>query len=354
MNALNTIPAKSPDSRRILVTGSSGFIGRHLLRDLLTAGYDAWGCDIRPPPSGQFAAARFIQCDILDRPRLLSSVAALAPDAVIHLAARADLNETRSIDGYGANTIGTANLLDAIQGAASVQLGIFTSTQLVCPVGRVPQSDDEFNPATLYGESKAQMERLIRERDGAGVPWCIVRPTTVWGPGMGEHYRRFLNLLRRGRYFHIGRRPLWKSYGYVKNVAFQYRKILEAPTPAIRRRVFYLADYRPLSLRSWADGFRRELQAPPIRTMPVSVARIAACAGDAAAALGLPTPPLTSFRLRNILTEYQFDLTPTERVCGPLPYSVEAGIAETARWIQSRWAAVIPDAVVGDGSDALS
>lgn len=353
MNALNTIPPPSPDARRILITGSSGFIGRHLMRTLLAAGYAPWGCDIRPPAPCRLPPPQFLQCDIRDRARLIALVSALAPDAVIHLAARADLNETGNIDGYRANTIGTANLLDAIQAAPSVQLGIFTSTQLVCPIGYIPQSDDEFNPATLYGASKAQMERLIRERDGAGVPWCIVRPTTVWGPGMGEHYRRFLNLLRRGRYFHIGRQPLWKSYGYVKNVAFQYHKILEAPKPDIQRRVFYLADYQPLSLRYWADGFRQELQAPPIRTMPVSVARIAAHAGDAAAALGLPEPPLTSFRLRNIITEYQFDLTPTARVCGPLPYSVDAGIAETARWIQSLWDAVSPNAATGDSSDLL-
>ena len=350
MNVLNTIPPKSPDARRVLVTGSSGFIGRHLLRTLLAAGYDAWGCDIRPTQCG-LAAPQFAQCDIRDRDRLIALVSTMAPDAVIHLAARVDLDETRSIDGYGANTLGAANLLDAIQAAASVQLGIFTSTQLVCPIGHVPQSDDEFNPATLYGASKAQMERLIRERDGAGVPWCIVRPTTVWGPGMGEHYRRFLNLLRRGRYFHIGRQPLWKSYGYVKNVAFQYRKILEAPPDDIRQRVFYLADYRPLSLRCWADGFRQELHAPPIRTMPVSVARIAARAGDAALALGLPAP-LTSFRLRNILTEYQFDLTPTERVCGPLPYSTDAGIAETARWIQSLWNSGCQAAATDDAGGA--
>ena len=335
VNALTAIPATAPGGRRVLITGSSGFIGQHLGRELRAAGYDAWGCDLRPPV-GELDGAQFVPCDILDRAGLIALVAELAPDAVIHLAARADLAETRRIDGYRANTVGTANLLDAISAAPSVRRGIFTSTQLVCPIGYVPQSDDEFNPATLYGASKAQMERLIWERDGGVADWCIVRPTTVWGPGMGEHYRRFLNLLRRGRYFHIGRQPLWKSYGYVKNVAFQYRKILAAPTPDIHRRVFYLADYRPISLRDWAEGLRQELPAPPIRTLPVSVARLAACAGDAATALGMPAP-LTSFRLRNILTEYQFDLTPTERVCGPLPYTVDAGIAETARWIQSLW-----------------
>ena len=289
------------------------------------------------PPAYQSSPAQFVPCDLLDRPRLLALLADLAPNAVIHLAARADLNETRHLDGYRANTAGTANLLDAIQAAPSVHRAIFTSTQLVCPIGHLPQSDTDFNPATLYGESKAQMERLIRERDGAGVPWCIVRPTTVWGPDMGAHYRRFLSLLRRGRYFHIGRQPLRKSYGYVKNVAFQYRKILESPTPAIQRRVFYLADYQPLDLRAWAESFRQELQAPPIRTMPVSLARLAAYAGDAAITLRLPPPPLTSFRLRNILTEYQFDLTLTEQVCGPLPYTIDAGITETAHWIQSQW-----------------
>jgi hypothetical protein len=42
--------------------------------------------------------------------------------------------------------------------------------------------------------------------------------------------------------------------------------------------------------------------------------------------------PFNSFRLRNILTQYQFDLTAAKAVCGPLPYTIEQGVKETAAW----------------------
>lgn len=320
--------------RKVLVTGSSGFIGRHLFRRLLEAGCDAWGADLNPPAAGTLRR-RFRQCDLLDRNGVADVVREIAPDAVVHLAARTDLVHTGDIAQYRVNTCGTRRLMEAMAGVDSVKRCIFTSTQLVCPVGYVPASDDDLRPPNLYGESKAIMERSIRDRCGGVPEWCIVRPTTVWGPGMGQHYVRFLRMIRRGWYFHVGREPLWKAYGYVVNVAYQYQRLLAAPAAAIDRKVFYLADYQPISLRSWCDGLQRELGARPIRTVPAPVARFAARAGDLINLLGFRNYPFNSSRLGNVLAEHRIDLTPLETVCGDLPCTVEQGIRETARWARS-------------------
>src|SRR6185503_17868585 len=103
----------------------------------------------------------------------------------------------------------------------------------VCRVGYVPKADDDYRPSTLYGQSKVRTEQIVRAADGGGVEWCIVRPTLVWGPGMGPHYRRFFRMITEGRYFHVGAKPLYKSYGYVGNVAYQFAKLLEADRSVI-------------------------------------------------------------------------------------------------------------------------
>ena len=46
---------------------------------------------------------------------------------------------------------------------------------------------------------------------------------------MSPHYQRFLRMIQRGHYFHVGNNPLWKSYGYIDNTTFQYLRLLEAP-----------------------------------------------------------------------------------------------------------------------------
>ncbi len=60
-----------------------------------------------------------------------------------------------------------------------------------------------------------------------------------------------------------------------------------------------------------------------------AVARMLARCGDAVNAVGMRKFPFNSFRLNNVLTQYQFDLKPTEAVCGPLPYNMEQGVAAT-------------------------
>lgn len=314
---------------KVLVTGSSGFIGRHLVRALAKRGDEVRGLDRTSAPAGTAA----ITCDLIDRGAVLEAFREFQPEAVLHLAARTDL-EGEALQDYAANTVGTAHVVQAVRATPSVRRVIYTSSQLVCRVGYVPRHDTDYQPATAYGESKVESERIVRAEDGGGAIWCLVRPTTVWGPGMSEHYRRFFRMIARGWYVHVGRKPLLKSYGYVGNVVWQLQRLLAAPADDIHQKTFYVADYVPISVRAWADAFQRELGAPPIRTVPRILARLAARSGDWMNALGWRTFPFNSFRLENVMTESIYDLRETEAICGPLPFTMEEGVAETAGWFR--------------------
>jgi len=313
---------------KALVTGSSGFIGQALVRRLKAAGWDVAGID------KESGATTDYLCDILDVPRLCEVVQSFAPDALVHLAARIDIDRRANMAGYAANTDGVQNLMAVVRLAPSIKRTIWTSSQLVCRVGYVPRSDTDYTPDSLYGESKVFLEQMVRKEDGAGREWCLVRPTTVWGPGMSAHYQRLLRLIQRGHYFHVGNDPLWKSFSYIENLGFQYLRLLEAPADLINRKIFYLADYEPLNLLAWCDAFQREFHARPIPHVPIGLARFFAYGGDAINALGVKRFPFNSFRLHNILTQYQFDLTTTKAVCGPLPYTIAQGVQETVAWFK--------------------
>ena len=199
----------------------------------------------------------------------------------------------------------------------------------------MPISDDDYCPHTLYGESKVLTEKIVRRHAGGGRTWCLVRPTTVWGPNINPHYQRFFNLVASGRYVHVGGSRLLKTYGYVGNVAYQYLKLVRAMSEQINAKLFYLADYEPLSLRDWANALQHELGARRIRTVPVPAARIAAGFGDLINAIGFRNFPFNSFRLNNVLTEYRFDMRATEALCGPLPYSMDDGVKATIEWYKN-------------------
>lgn len=308
---------------RVLVTGSSGFVGGALVDHLRTRGFDARGLSRKP-------AAGSLVGDLLDRPSLKAALEAFQPEVVVNLAAETDLKGAPK-NGYRANTEGVSNLLEAVRDSGSVRRVIWASSQLVCQPGVLPRSDTDFDPVGGYGESKADGERRVRAADGAGRTWTIVRSTTIWGPGMSEHYLGVLRLIQRGIYFHAGRQPLRKSYSYIENLTAQLATLIEAPAEAVHGRVFYLADSEPVELRAWADGFAQAF-GRRIPTLPRSVAALLARVGDLMAALGLRAP-LTTPRLRNMLTEYLYDTAPIEALHGRTSIDNAEGVRRTAAWL---------------------
>lgn len=316
---------------KVMVTGSSGLIGRWICKLLQHRDIEVIGLDKRIKPDEQ-RWLNFYQCDILDRQNLARVIKEAGPQKIIHLAARVDLDEGAKLDDYDANIGGVKNIIDCARDTSSVNRLIITSSQLVCRVGYVPKSDIDYCPDTRYGESKVLTEKITRTLDGGGKTWCLVRPTTVWGPGMSLHYQKMLDLICRGHYFHCGNNKLYKSYAYAGNIAFQYYKLLEAEEGMVHGKTLYLADYRPISLKDYADDLARALGAPPIKTLPLVIARALAYTGNALNAFGFKSFPFNSFRLRNILSEYRFDLTETGKICGDLPFTYAEGVAETAKW----------------------
>jgi nucleoside-diphosphate-sugar epimerase len=166
---------------------------------------------------------------------------------------------------------------------------------------------------------------------------------------MNVHYVRFFSMLRSGRYFHVGTKPVRKSYGYVGNTVQQMRCLIEADASIIQGRTFYLCD-DPIELSAWAEAFREALQASPIRRIPVTVAKGVALVGDAIAASGWRNFPFTSFRLRNVMLDSVVDNAPIRSLCGPPPYSLEYGVARTVEWLQSLWSGAVELAGMDPGT----
>jgi nucleoside-diphosphate-sugar epimerase len=301
------------------------------MKSLASDNYESLGVDIHPPNSGGPPGWSFTECDILDSVKLCSVVKDFAPEVVVHLAARTDIGG-QSVAAYAANVEGTRNLVAAVSATDTVQRVLFASSQLVCRVGYVPRSDTDYCPVNPYGESKVQSENIIRENMSPMITWCVLRPTTIWGEGMSSHYQRFLGHLQAGRYFHFGKAPLFKSYGYVGNTVYQIMKFVNIDSGQIHERTFYLSDYEPLSLTTWINQLAQGLGAAPPRSVPVVVARILGLGGDIVNWMGLKAFPLNSYRVRNILTEYKFDMAETEKICGALPFTTEQGVSRTVRW----------------------
>lgn len=316
---------------RILVTGGSGFIGTNLVEFFAGRGDAVLSLDIQPPRN---AAHRPVWrgVDVLDASRLRGAISEFRPEVILHMAARTDLRGKSAAD-YPANTEGVKNVLEAAKDLPQLRRLVLASSRLVCRIGYMPRDEFDCCPTTAYGESKVAGERIVRAFEGLQCPWVMVRPTSLWGPWFDVPYKTFFTAIRRGLYVHPRGRKIRKSFGFVGNSVYEIEKLVSCSAALVHGKTLYLADYPPLEVRQWAELIRGEMGARPILDVPLWALGFLAKAGDAAKAFGMAEPPLTSFRLDNLLCEMVHDLGPMEAICGKLPCSVEQGVRKTVEWM---------------------
>ena len=317
---------------KILITGGSGFIGTNLINHLLQKGdVELLSIDAHSPKIKEHQKL-WKKVDLCDRETLCSVVREFSPEYVVHLGARTDLRG-RELKDYDANMGGVSNLLDALEQVPGLKRVVFASSMYVCRPGYMPKDFEDYKPHTLYGESKVETERRIKERNPR-YTWSIIRPTSIWGPWFGEPYDKFFRIVLNRMYFHMGKRACKKTYGYIDNTIYQIISILEASEEKVMRKVFYLGDYEPYDITEWANeiaacaGFK-------IPKIPYFPFVLAGWLGDFLKLLGI-TFPMTSFRLRNMTTDNVHDLSPIEGIAPHLPVTRQDGNRRTIEWIRSQ------------------
>jgi nucleoside-diphosphate-sugar epimerase len=161
--------------RTLAVTGGTGFVGSHLLRIAVAAGFEvraltrAW----RPPEDDIVWVE-----GALDRPETLEKLCSGA-EAVIHVAGAINVTDSQF---HAVNVGGTANMIDAAR-----KTGVRRFVHVSTLAAREPS-------LSAYGRSKMKSERLIA---ASGLDWTIIRPPAVYGPGDRETFELF-KMARRG------------------------------------------------------------------------------------------------------------------------------------------------------------
>lgn len=318
---------------RVAITGGSGFIGTNLVEHYAELGVPILNLDPAEPRNKQHGTY-WRKIDPLDANDVGSALSEFAPTHVFHLGARTDLHGT-TLDDYAYNTGGVEVVINACNELVGLGRVVFASSRLVCRIGYRPANDTDYCAPNAYGESKVRSEQIVRSAKTT-FPWVILRPTSIWGPWFDIPYRTFFLTIAANRYVHVGHRPVRKSFGYVGNTVQQLAAVAEASSPEIDGTTMYLADYPPIDVIDMANRIQREFGSRSIRTLPRSVVKPGALVGDLLQKFGWTEPPLTSFRLDNLLTEMIYDTAPLIQIVPRLRYSLDEGIRCTVDWMRSQ------------------
>ncbi len=314
---------------KVLLTGASGFIGTNLLEDLLKKGYEVCNIDINKPKIEERKSV-WKKVDIRDYRAFEKAVLEFNPDYLIHLAARTDL-DGKTIEDYSANVAGVENLMKIVHKLPKLKKVIITSSKFVTRNGYRIKNQHDYCPHTKYGESKVETEIRVWG-DEPQCDWCIIRPTSIWGPWFGVPYRNFFDMVMRRLYFHIGHIKCHKTYGYIGNAVYQIEQLLFNDTPDENNKVFYIGDEPAYEINEWADEIAHELGFN-ILTMPVWFVKCLAKSGDFLGLFGIHFP-MQSFRFGNMTNDGVNDMTNTYKIAPEMPYTRLQGTRATIEWIK--------------------
>lgn len=216
---------------RVLVTGVSGFTGRHVAAELVEAGHQVVGL-AHTASSAVVPGVEVHRADLLDREGLRSVVAAVEPDAVVHLAAVAFVAHGDADELYRANVVGTRNLLDVLGGVPRrPRIVALASSANVYGNATVEPIHEDVPPAPVndYAVSKLAMEHMARLWADR-LPIAITRPFNYTGAGQDPKFLipKIVDHFRRGeRKIELGNTEVWRDFGDVRTVARYYRRLVE-------------------------------------------------------------------------------------------------------------------------------
>lgn len=326
--------------QNIFITGAGGFIGKHLVESAVQAGFGVIAMIRRKSDAAHLKQAAVVYGDVTDGKKLRTIFSDLAQqgitiDYVVHAAALTKENAKSSF--FETNVQGTGNLVKALQEADIFPRKIiFISSLAACGAAalgsRVRVEDNR--PISNYGRSKLQAEPLIKN---SGMPYIILRPTAVYGPGEKDLLTVF-KFISKGINPLLGNRPQELTFIYVSDLV---NVILKAITSTVANRTYFVSDGNIYSRKDLTAAISKGLNKKPVNlVVPLPLVKAIAFMTQNVNRLFRTAGPLNLDKYHELVAEsWNCDLVPTildlEFEAGDDLYS---GAQKTIDWYkQHKW-----------------
>lgn len=250
---------------RILVTGATGFIGRHLVPALSEGGHEVVEAGRQPSKE----AATFFAVGNIDA--LTDWRAALdGVDAVVHLAGLAHRETEDEAQFFAVNDAGTRRLVAACEAA-----GVKTVVSVSSIAAR--EAEQNLEPASAYGRSKLAGEAHLRHFAGEDRAGIVIRPPLVYGSDAPGNWRRLQRLAASGIPLPFAAVDNRRSLCSLGNLCSALLTAVAAGLRGEGTGVYEIADREAVSLADIVTYLRKGMARPKrLVSIPPSLLRLAA------------------------------------------------------------------------------
>jgi nucleoside-diphosphate-sugar epimerase len=246
---------------KILLTGSSGFIGQHLMPRLQNIG-----------------TVHHLKSDLTDHKKVKEEVEELAPDIVVHLAARTEVQKSfyEQVSFSEVNYVGTVNLIEACRNFIKMPYFVFASTMEV--YGWQPISDevkqtgtfttsvafDEYtqpNPNAPYAVAKYGCEKYLEYAGRAyGLEWASFRQTNAYGRKDNDYFvtEQIISQMLTSDECNLGYAEPYRNFIYIDDLLDAWMAVIEN-RDACKGNFFTIGPDDPRKIRDCADYISKQL-----------------------------------------------------------------------------------------------
>jgi len=320
----------------VLITGATGFIGRHLVQRLLEQRVSVRVVTRDPTrlPAQWHNRVEVIAGDLLDEK---TQTAATKGVGLIYSLASEILDSSlmRAI-----NVTAVQGLLKTATQAGAKRIVHLSSVGVIGAGGAggagVVTEETPCRPQTPYEQSKLEGEQIVLKYAQSGVvEGVVLRPTIVFGEGkenVGDSLLQWLQAVLHRRFVFIGRKGV-ANYIYVGDVVEALSRLAEVSIS--RSAVYIAADSVPMS--DFVGAMAQALGvATPRARLPIWVASTLGVGSQLAGrVLGTPAP-LTLSRVRALSSEAVFSGDKLIREAGvAFPFGYRKGLHVTVQWYRS-------------------
>jgi nucleoside-diphosphate-sugar epimerase len=326
---------------KTLVTGSTGFIGKHLVKALHDRGRQI-KCLVRKTSRVNFLEQLGVELAYGDMNDIISLNKALQDVDIIYHAA-GEVFATKEENYYQVNVAGLKNLLEACSHASVKKLIHFSSSSATGPNPQKNVSVTEYSPChpiTPYGISKLDGEKIIQQlSEQYHLPIIIIRPPLVYGPGVSQSSRvlMFLKLIHQGLFRTIGDGHNLVSLCYIDNL-INGLLLAEAEKKA-EGQIYFIADSRPYTVNEIAATIAQE-QGKPIPTSHIplwAASPLSMGLGILSRLFGFNSP-LTRNTVQELKNSWFVDITKAQRDLGYQPrVELRDGVRKTVEWFYNEY-----------------
>jgi GDP-4-dehydro-6-deoxy-D-mannose reductase len=283
-----------PDSATILITGATGFVGRHVLkavRQRLPRARIVAACTARDKPVAE--ANTSVQMDLEDPDSPSRVIKEVKPHAVMHLAAQAavDAAYANPMKTWQVNVLGTLQLAEATLAICPQSPFIFASSAEVYGLsfrsGAPLTEDSPFAPANPYACTKAAADLAIGEMALRGLHTIRLRPFNQVGPGQSDafvvsSFARQIARIEAGLQepiISVGNLDRWRDLLDVRDAARAYAEALARATDFAPGVALNLASAQPQRIQDILlslieiSGVAPKIKADPWRTRAFDIER---------------------------------------------------------------------------------